>query len=167
MQLKDFKLKLLPFKSKMYRFAKGMLNDKEDAEDIVQEVYLKLWSIRFRLNRLNNIEAFAMQMIKNRCLNALKSKRNKTNFTVEENIFDTEITPERKMELVHASDLIGKIIDTLPEQQKTIILLRDIEAYSFNEIAEITGLTANNIRVNLSRTRKKVRQTYLKVYGDG
>lgn len=164
MELEEFKIEVLPFKNKLYRFAKRLLKNTEEAEDVVQEVFIKLWNKRNNLEDYKSIEAFAMIVTKNLCLDKLKSKKNKTvelnsNFTIK-----NDSTPYSKMVLSDTIDKVNKIIDKLPEQQKIIIQLRDIEGYDFDEIAEIMKLNLNTIRVNLSRARKKVRDTLVKTY---
>ena len=162
MTIEKFKIEVLPIKNKLYRLAKRLLVSKEEAEDTVQEVFLRLWSKKENLDEIRSIEGFAMVITKNLCFDKLKSKRRNT-----EEISDTKMnvvqkTPYNEMEMTDSINRINKIIKQLPDQQKIIIHLRDVEGYEFEEIAEVTGLTVNTIRVNLSRARKKVRETVLK-----
>ncbi|MFH1319537.1 MAG: sigma-70 family RNA polymerase sigma factor [Bacteroidota bacterium] len=160
MTIEDFKIKVLPIRNKLFRFAKRLLKETADAEDVTQEVLIKLWSNKEKLNQYNSIEAFAMIITKNMCLDELKVKRREVvelNSTV---ILPVDSTPYKQTELADSMKTMNLIIDTLPEQQKMIIQLRDIEGYSFDEIAEIMDLGINVIRVNLSRARKKVRDEF-------
>ncbi|MBC8485873.1 MAG: sigma-70 family RNA polymerase sigma factor [Bacteroidetes bacterium] len=164
MTVETFKIEVLPLKHKLYRFAKRLLKNATETEDIVQEVFIRLWTRRERLSEYKSIEAFAMIITKNLCLDNLKSKRNNTDELTEKYERMTDATPYEKVELNDTYNKVQEIINTLPEQQKMIIHLRDIEGYEFNEIAEIVQISSNTIRVNLSRARKKVRETLINTY---
>lgn len=150
-------------KDKMYRLAKRMLFDTEEAEDAVQDVLMKLWQMRGKMKKAKNPSAYAMMTTKNYCIDKIRSK--KQMYELNENITETQNRqPDKKLELQDAKILIEKIIDRLPDQQKIIMHLRDIEQYEYEEIEEITSFDRNYIKVNLSRARKKVRQELLKKY---
>lgn len=160
----DFKTKVLPLSKKLLRFATHFMKDENDAHDIVQDVFLKLWQKRNELEKVENIEAFAMRMIRNRCLDIIRANRTVpmdegTNRKLKE---ETEDVHEQ-VELSENTFLIRKLIDNLPDLQKTVMELRDIKQLEYEEIAEITDLKINAIRVNLSRARKKVRDEFLKI----
>ena len=163
MTIKEFKINLLPIKNKLFRLSLRILNNSDDAEDVVQEVYIKIWKMQDKLNNLNNIEAFMMTVTRNLCLDKIKSKRNKFLSLNEEVAKHTESDP---LHITEQADLVNKVkevMQMLPEQQRTIIHLRDIEGYNFEEIIEITGWDINYLRVNLSRGRKKIKETILKL----
>lgn len=164
MTVDTFKIEVLPFRHKLFRLANRLLNNIPEAEDTVQEVFLRLWTKRDVLKEYRSIEAFAMTMTKNLCLDRLKSKGFRTG-ELDENYdkVDTH-TPHTHIELRESYEEIQKIINTLPEQQRLIIHMRDIEEYDLDEIAEITELNMNTVRVNLSRARKKVREMLTKIY---
>jgi len=163
MTTEDFKTALLPLKNKLFRFALHLLSNRQEAEDVVQDVYLKLWEMRDELFRYNSTEALMMTIIRNKSLDKLKSKKNKT-LSLNTNI--NVLSGGDPLEQSGQKDMVSqvkKIINRLPEQQKTVILLRDIEGMELNEIAEITGFQMNYIRVNLSRARKKVRESFQRI----
>lgn len=170
MNTEEFKKKLFPVHQKLFRLAYRFLASKADAEDIIQEVYLKLWNMRDKLGEVQNPEAFATTITKNMCLDRLKFKRvvpldaaemsNSTHSPASEN-------PASSYENSDNVRIVKDIIDKLPDQQKSIIVMRDVEEYSFDEIQEVTGLNMNNIRVNLSRARKQVRDELIKFHSYG
>ncbi|MEE4197373.1 MAG: sigma-70 family RNA polymerase sigma factor [Bacteroidales bacterium] len=165
MTTEDFKENILPLNRKLLGFANRFMKDLDDAKDIVQEIYIKLWNMRQDLDQYHSVEALAMRMTRNLCLD--KIKLNKTvplNGFRKENIEDKHHVYEKKEELELAVKRVKDIIDHLEEPQKTIILLRDIEGYDNQEIAQILNMNVNTIRVNLSRTRKKIRDILLKKY---
>ncbi|GAB3327642.1 RNA polymerase sigma factor [Larkinella ripae] len=165
MDLQAFKQKVLPVQGRLFRLAKLFLRNREEAEDTLQEVLMRLWTKRQQLDAYNSVEALAVQMTRNLCLDKLKSLANRTTDG------DAELTsaqahgisPYEQTELSDSAALIQRIIAELPESQKLILHLRDVEEYSFEEIEEVTGLTINNIRVILSRARQRVRDSYLKM----
>lgn len=163
MTIKEFKINLLPLKNKLFRLSLGILNNRDDAEDAVQEVYIKIWKMQHKLNNLKNTEAFLMTVTRNHCLDKIKSKRNKF-VSLHDNVSDSNF-PNPSI-VSEQSDLVQKVkqvIKQLPEQQRTIVQLRDIDGYDYEEIIEITGWDTNYIRVNLSRARKKIKETILKL----
>jgi RNA polymerase sigma factor (sigma-70 family) len=158
MELGEFKIKVLPLRNKLFRFAKRLLNSTEEAEDIVQEVFIKLWNRREKLDEYRSVEALAMVTTRNLCLDKLKVKKITTE-RIEDLRNDIEETRnDRSVDFSEVIDKIHAIIQTLPEQQKSVIQLRDIEGYDFEEIAEIMEINENAIRVTLSRARKKIRE---------
>ena len=161
MTAEEFKFRLLPARNKLFRFALSFLSNREEAEDAVQEVYLKMWKMRDDLGKYKSPEALMMTITRNHCLDKLKTKKNKA-FTL--NPGRDETPGENTHDLVEQTDMVSKvkqIIRHLPEQQRTVVHLRDVEGYAFEEITEITGYDLNYIRVNLSRGRKKIKETLL------
>lgn len=162
MELNEFKTTVLPLRSKLLAYACKLSDDKEDAEDAVQEVLLKLWSNRQELEHYRSIEAFAMTLTHNVCMD-LRRKHKDTQAI--DNLPDTahDNTPERLLEMKDEVKLIRALIDSLPTLQRTIMRMKDVEGYETEEIAQITGCNAEAIRSNLSRARKRVRDSYLKI----
>ncbi|WP_162053555.1 RNA polymerase sigma factor [Pontibacter pamirensis] len=164
MDLQEFKSKVLPAKQKLYRLAVFMLRDKEEAEDILQDVFLKLWTNKHKLHAYTSIEAFAMTVTKNLCLDKIKtSKRKRTVDVTGLEVGSGEATPYQRTEQADSVSKVQGLLAGLPEQQKLILHLRDVEGLSFEEMEQITNLTVNNIRVILSRARKSVRDGFLKL----
>ena len=164
MEIGAFKKELIPVKDKLFRLAKTMLQNREDAEDAIQEVYIKLWNNNEIIEDLKNPEAYAMKVMKNFCLDKLKSRKNKHMVEIKEHEIEKEnITPFSMVSFENLKDLMLKLFSTLPEHQRMIIHMRDIEHYTFEEIEEVTGMNVNSIRVNLSRARKNVKGNYLKI----
>lgn len=156
-----------PFKDKVFRLAKRLLVSTEEAEDATQEVMVKLWTKSDRLNELNSVEAMAMTMTKNYCLDQLKSKRASNMTIVHNNYQDSQASLQQKVEDVDSLNWVEKIINDLPEQQRLILQMRDVEQYEFEEIAKILDMNETAIRVALSRARKTVRETMTKTHNYG
>ncbi|MAE07733.1 MAG: RNA polymerase subunit sigma-24 [Bacteroidetes bacterium] len=163
MTIKEFKINLLPLKNRLFRLSLSMLNNHDDAEDAVQEVYIKIWKMQHKLNNLKNTEAFMMTVARNYCLDKLKSKRNQflsLNDNVANNTFPSPADTNEQADLV---DKVKQVMQRLPEQQRTIVNLRDVEGYDYDEIIEITVWDINYLRVNLSRGRKKIKDSIIKL----
>ena len=162
MELQEFKTTLVPLRDKLHNVARRILPSEADAEDAVQETYLRLWSVRAQLDDHPNVGGFAMQTIKNICID--KIRRSRANVSAD-NIANTEDnrTPYSYTEEKDNYSIAKKIIESLPELQRRIITMRDIEGYELKEIADITGSEVSAVTMNLSRARKKVRESFLKL----
>jgi RNA polymerase sigma-70 factor (ECF subfamily) len=167
MQQKEFIAIVSSFKDKIFRLAKRLLVSTEEAEDATQEVMLKLWIKNDTLIELRSIEAMAMAMTKNYCLDQLKSKRSSNLSLVHNNYSDSQASLQQKLEDVDSLTWVEKIINDLPDQQKLIIQLRDIEQYEFEDIAKIVEMSEATIRVTLSRARKTIREKMTKTHNYG
>ncbi|MDC8003694.1 RNA polymerase sigma factor [Aureisphaera galaxeae] len=166
MNQKEFLAKVLPYKDKLYRLAKRLLVSAEEAEDAVQEVYLKLWKGRENIGNYKNPEAFAVTMTKNYCLDRLKSKQ-ASNLKIVHSNFQNGENLQKKVEVNDGVELVFKIMQTLPEKQRMVLQLRDVEQFDFDEIAEMMESTETAVRVTLSRARKAVREQLIKQYNYG
>ena len=164
MELNQFKVEVLPIRGKILNYSIKMLEDVEEAEDTVQEVFLKLWEMRAKLSEYDSVEALAVTMTKNICLNKISFRQRHVKEELPQvQIYWRDETADRHLEDSDAVDWVKKIIETLPPLQKMIIKMRDIEDYELNTIAEITGCTDEAVRMNLSRARKKVKECFLKI----
>jgi RNA polymerase sigma factor (sigma-70 family) len=163
----EFINSIKPFKDKMFRLAKRLLVSTEEAEDATQEVLVKLWNKTEVLENYNSIEAYAMTITKNYCLDQLKSKRASNLKIVHSNYEDKEVGLQKKMEDQDSMIWVGKWINDLPEQQKLIIQMRDVEQYDFEEIAAILEMSEPAIRVALSRARKTIREKLTNTHNYG
>jgi len=167
MQQTEFLNVVLPFKDKLYRLAKRLLVSKEEAEDATQEILMKLWSKKKVMTGYNNVEAYAMMMTKNFCLDRLKSKQAGNLKLVHSNYTDDTMSIQTQIEVSDSLSWVEKIMEELPEQQKMVIQLRDVEQYEFEEIAELLGMSSTAVRVALSRARKTVREKLVQKHNYG
>jgi RNA polymerase sigma-70 factor (ECF subfamily) len=167
MQQTEFLNVVLPFKDKLYRLAKRLLVSTEEAEDATQEILMKLWSKNNMMEDYNNVEAYAMMMTKNFCLDRLKSKQAGNLKLVHSNYKDENVSLQNQVEVSDSLRWIERIMEDLPEQQKMVLQLRDVEQYEFEEIAELLGMSATAVRVALSRARKTVREKLVQKHNYG
>ena len=159
-----FKQLLLPLYPRLQRVALRLLGNAEDAEDMVQEVYMKLWSKRDALPDVQDVEAYCVTLTKNMCIDRLRmAEADKADVDEVPTMLAATDDVEAQVEKRDAVEQVKQIIETLPEHQQQVITLRDMEDCSFEEIAEQTGLTAVNIRMLLSRARRTIRERFKKL----
>ena len=166
MEKTEFISTIIPYKDKLYRLAKRILVSKDEAEDAVQEVFLKLWHSKQNIETYKNPEAFAITMTKNYCLDRLKSKQ-ASNLKIVHSNYQTSENIEKNFEANDGVAMVFKIMETLPEQQRIVLQLRDVEQFEFSEIAEMLESNETAVRVALSRARKTVREAMIKKYNYG
>ncbi|MCG2417837.1 RNA polymerase sigma factor [Aequorivita sp. F47161] len=166
MEKTEFITLVMPFKDKLYRLAKRILVSKDEAEDAVQEVFLKLWKGKQNIANYKNPEAFAITMTKNYCLDRLKSKQ-ASNLKIVHSNYQTSENVEKNIEANDGVAMVFRIMETLPEQQRIVLQLRDVEQFEFSEIAKILESNETAVRVALSRARKTVRDAMIKNYNYG
>jgi len=156
-------------RDKLFRLAKRILFDAQWAEDTIQDVLTKLWIKRDTLDKYNNIEVVAMVAVKNRCFDELKKKKRRLKHHDAKSLqmSTTDTRTLRKVEANSQLTMVNKIMNELPEQQRIILQLRDIEGMNFNEIANTLSLQEGTIRTNLSRARKRVREQLIKANNYG
>ena len=167
MNQQEFVNLITPFKDKLFRMAKRLLVSTEEAEDATQEVLVKLWKNNNVLSNYSSVEAFAMTMTKNYCLDQLKSKRASNLQIVHSNYSDSAASVQKQIEDKDSWSLVEKIMESLPEQQRLIVQMRDVEEYEFAEIAKIMEMNETAVRVALSRARKEIREQLVKKHSYG
>lgn len=160
MEANEFKSVFLSFQPKMYRAAFAILRNRQDAEDIVQEAFLKLWKKRNDSDITSINEAYCIVMVKNLCMDFIRSSHSGEQDTIDENIIHFYDSVEKSLEIRDEAKILSRLISDLPEIQKKVVLLRDIKGLSFEEIEKVTGLGSVNVRATLSKARKKLRERF-------
>ena len=166
MDVESFKRLFLPLHPKLFRIAYALVENKSDAEDSLHDAYYTLWSRRNELADVRNPEAFCVTLVKNLCLDFLRSPRaGRHDEDVTEAVtLSTDSSPDKELEMQDKVEQVRHLINRLPENQRQVLRLRGIEDCSIDEIEQITGLSAVNIRVLLSRARKIIREQFEKYY---
>ena len=158
MQMDEFSRMVIPYKDKLYRFALRIVGDSFTAEDVVQEVMIKIWQKKDYFESLDNKEAWCMTLTKNLAIDKTRSKhRRNIGLDTAYSLNDKSADPYQQ---TASDDSMGKIrglMEELPEKQRMVIHLRDIEEMSYDEISEITNLTIGQVKINLHRARKTLR----------
>lgn len=162
----DFRNDVLPLKDKLFRLALRITLSREDAEDIVQDTLMKVWSNRAEMGAVSSIEAYAMTMCRNQALD-ICAKKERQNISLDEKAHDRTDThsmlPDEKMAQDEGKTLVRQTIDSLPEKQRTAMLMREIEEKTYKEIAQVMGLTESDVKINIFRARKSIREHLAKI----
>ncbi len=164
----SFRNDILPLKDKLYRLALRITLDSAEAEDIVQDTMIKVWNQRDRWNEIESMEAFCMTIARNLAIDrSQKTEAQNLELTPETQQMSGALQPDRKLEQDELLGLVRRLIDELPEKQRSVIQLRDVEEKSYKEIAEILQLTEEQVKVTLFRARQKIKLRYNEIQNYG
>jgi len=162
MDTETFKKVFLPYHQKLYRIAYRIVQNATNAEDIVQDTFIKLWNKKGELDNIDNTEGFTIIILRNTCFDYLRKTKNDYYTSYEADIPET-VSLSAQIELRDDAKYVRDLINKLPEQQRQVIMLKHWDGYSDEEIEEMTGLSPGNIRVILSRARKTIKEQYSKI----
>ena len=158
MDKKQFTSEILPYKNKLYRFALRIVGNVAEAEDVVQEVMIKLWQQREKLHEYSNLEAWCIRMTKNLSIDKTRSKHYKMGIIPEGfDISSSHNNPHQVTETQDTMHRIKKLIHSLPPKQRDVMHLRDIEGLSYKEIEDQLRIPMNQVKVYLFRARKFIK----------
>lgn len=149
---------------RLYPMVARMLGNQANAEDAIQEIMIRLWERRKQIKNHPNLPGFIFLTAKNYCLDKIKKKTPKEDFYEAKHYEFPAGQEQNPLEWKELKQLIEEIINRLPAQQGEIIMMRDLDGLTFNEIAAITSLRIDHIRVLLSRARKQVAKELQKSY---
>ena len=155
-----FDKKILPLSDSLYRMARSILQDADEAHDAVQDLLMNLWEKRNELADVEDLNAFVFRSLRNKSLDMIRRRKN-NNGDLDNTVSESN-TPYEQTEQQDMVDRVHFFIEHLPELKQTIIPMRDVEGMEIQEIADITEITPNAVRVNLSRARQKIREQIIK-----
>ena len=160
MDAAQFKAGVFCWKDLLFRLAMRLLNNTAEAEDAVQQTMMKLWQKKEELQHIENLRAFVIKVLKNDCLNRLKKQQ-----IVSMHHGQYGKLQSLSSELVQGNmiEIIKEEINKLPEKQKLIIQLCDVEGFEHKEIAAILEIEEGAVRTNLSRARQKIKTQIIKL----
>jgi RNA polymerase sigma factor (sigma-70 family) len=153
-------------KDKIFRFCLRILGDTEEAKDTVQDVYEKLWRLKEDFGKYKSVEALSLTMSKNFCLNRLKHNKLKED-KISAKYESEPLFSEQNYEVEELSEIVKQLIAILPQKQRLVIHLRDVEGMTFEEISETLEMEAVNVRMNLSRARKSIQEELIRIMNYG
>lgn len=162
----SFQHDILPLKDELYRLALRITQNPAEAEDVVQETLIKVWRRRDTWPDIQNIEAFCLTTCRNLALDKQRHLDNQALALddAHDPIDPTAASnPEQHAIQRNRVELVRRIIGALPEKQRTCIQLRDIEGKSYRDIADILGITEQQVKVNIFRARQAVRDRFLQL----
>ncbi len=155
----SFQTTVLPLSDRLFRLALRVTMNRAEAEDVVQDTLLRVWERRSEWGQIDNLEAFAIATCRNRALDVAKrAGRNTVPLDKVEGSHLPAPNAQLSLEAREQLSLVRRLMDSLPELQRTIMLLRDIEGQSYGEIAKELGISETQVKVYLHRARTKVRE---------
>lgn len=161
MQKISFRNDILPLKDKLFRLALCITRNREEAEDIVQDTMLRVWNRREEWNVWETVEGFCLTICRNLAIDrSQKMDARHVELTPEVTELPDMAAPDKLMERDERLGLLHRLIAELPEKQRTILQLRDVEGKSYKEIAGILQLTEEVVKVNLFRARQRIKLKY-------
>jgi len=150
---------VLPLKDRLYRLALRITLNPAEAEDAVQDTLIRVWEHREEWEQIDSIEAYAHTICRNIALDmAGKAGRGNVQLNEDSSMFNVQCSMFNDFEQKERLSLVRKIMDTLPEVQRSIMELRDIEGKTYQEIGNILKLTESQVKVYLHRARTSIRQ---------
>ena len=164
----SFRNDVLPLKNELYRLALRITLNHAEAEDVVQETMIKVWNRRDRWDELESIEAFCLTICRNIAIDKTKKAENQNQSLMDEHDApDHSYTsnPEEQAMQQDRISLIRRLIDTLPEKQRSCMQLRDFEGKSYKEIAKILDVSEEQVKINIFRARQTIKQKFIENYG--
>ena len=160
----SFRTDVLPLKNELFRLALRITLNPAEAEDVVQDTMMKVWSRRDKWDELESIEAFCLTICRNISLDKLKKAENQNqSLEYEHDAPDTSYAanPEEQAMQQDKIELIRRLVNLLPEKQRSCIQLRDFEGKSYKDIAKILGISEEQVKINIFRARQSIKQKFI------
>ena len=161
----SFRNDILPLKNELYRLALRITLNPAEAEDVVQETLIKVWNRREQWDNLDSIEAFCLTICRNLALDKMRKMENQ-NPSLDEAQHDApdrsySSNPEEQAMQQDRIRLIRRLINELPEKQRSVMQLRDFEGKSYKEIAAIMAISEEQVKINIFRARQAIKQKFI------
>ena len=166
----SFRNDVLPLKNELFRLALRITLNRAEAEDVVQETMIKVWNRRDHWDEIESIEAFCLTICRNISLDKVKKAENQNqSLNNEHDAPDRSYAsnPEEQAGQRDKIQLIRRLINILPEKQRSVMQLRDFEGKSYKEIAEILAISEEQVKVNIFRARQTIKQRFLETENYG
>ncbi|MDL2305774.1 sigma-70 family RNA polymerase sigma factor [Bacteroides sp. OttesenSCG-928-D19] len=164
MKLQEFKQDILPLRDKLFRIALRITCNKEEAEDIVQDIMMKMWQMRDEWHNIQSKDAYCCMMARNTALGRIELKDNQ-NQRMEPGVVEPkdDTSPLHILEQTEIRGLVRQMIARLPNNEKSVMELRDLESMSYKEIAETLEMSDAQVKSNLFRARKKIKELFARI----
>ena len=169
MKIIDFRHELLQLKDKMFRLALRITLNRAEAEDVTQDILLRVWEQRESLGELRSLEAYVLTAVRNLALDRV-AKTDNANVSLDDvqtDAFDSALRPDEDMEQQESLKRVREIMSGLPEAQRTALHLREIEGHSYRETADIMNVSEANVKVLIFRARQTVKNKIDKIENYG
>jgi RNA polymerase sigma-70 factor (ECF subfamily) len=162
MSIEVFQERVLPMKDKLFRFAFRLLQNVQEAEDAIQDVMAGVWVRRDEWHRWKSLEAYCMAATRNQCIDRIRRQRYRQEIEKAIPAAGAVQDPLEKMMNKEITGRIRRIMSALPENQQLVMHLREVEGFSYNEIAEVLDISLEQVKVNLFRGRQGIKNRIIK-----
>lgn len=160
----SFRNDILPLKDKLYRLALRITLNSAEAEDVVQDTMIRVWNKRDEWPQFESIEAYCLTIARNLAIDrSQKMEAQNLQLTSEVREMPDTLTPYDRLAQNEQIQLVHRLVNELPERQRTTMQLRDVEGKSYKEIADILQITEEQVKVTLFRARQKIKQRYTEI----
>ena len=161
MSLEIYERCVLSSSDRMYRYALSIVKEKETARDIVQDCLASIWKLKHDLYRIEKLQAWIFRIVRNRCLEIIR--KNKYTMLAIENV-DHQYSNETEIQVISKDFIafIHKLISSFPMKQREVFHLREIEDMSYADIAKTCDITEADVKINIHRVRKKIKEFLVK-----
>lgn len=162
----SFRTDVLPLKNELFRLAQRITLNPAEAEDVVQETMIKVWSLRERWDQIESIESYCLTVCRNLAMDRQRRHDNR-NGSLEDELHNDVADPsygadpEEQAVQRNRVELVRRLMDMLPEKQRSCMQLRDVEGKSYKEIAGVMGITEQQVKVNIFRARQTIKQKFI------
>ena len=160
----SFRNDVLPLKNELFRLALRITLNRVEAEDVVQETMIKVWNRRDHWDELESIEAFCLTICRNIAIDKTRKAENQNQSLADEHDapdHSYSSNPEEQAMQQDRVRLVRHLIDNLPEKQRSVMQLRDIEGKSYKEIAQILAISEEQVKINIFRARQTIKQKFI------
>ena len=160
----SFRNDVLPLKNELFRLALRITLNRVEAEDVVQETRIKVWNRRDHWDELESIEAFCLTICRNIAIDKTRKAENQNQSLADEHDapdHSYSSNPEEQAMQQDRVRLVRRLIDNLPEKQRSVMQLRDIEGKSYKEIAQILAISEEQVKINIFRARQTIKQKFI------
>jgi RNA polymerase sigma-70 factor (ECF subfamily) len=161
MSIEVFQERILPMKDKLFRFAFRLLQNVQEAEDVIQDVMVGVWVRREEWGQWKSLEAYCMAATRNQCIDRIRKQRYRQEKEKAIPAAGGVQDPLEKMMSKETTGRIRLIMAALPENQQLVMHLREVEGFSYNEIAEVLNISLDQVKVNLFRGRHTIKKTII------
>ena len=165
MSIEVFQERILPMKDKLFRFAFRLLQDVQEAEDAIQDVMAGIWVRREEWGQWKNLEAYCMTATRNNCIDRIRRQRHRREQEKEIGPGGRVQDPYERIMNKELSYRIRQCMASLPEHQQLVVHLREVEGFSYNEIADVLHISLDQVKVNLFRGRHAIKKSIIKQEG--
>lgn len=161
----EFKNRFLPLHKELYRVAVRILGNSNEAEDAVQNLFVKLWERRDTLDSVENDEAYCRQLLKNICIDRWREMQRHEQQSLDKEKTDICEEPYSEEEINDKKKFLRAFLARQHERQRRIFMLR-LQGNTYDEIERLTGLSATSLRVTVSRLKRELINSYKQKTGN-